>query len=545
MELLSSINAAIAVSLLLSFISVVLLLKLRALRKTLQKKENDVQELNLSGADSQSEIINLKNSINKLIEDISNIEKNVSEKDEKLSGYETQFSEVLDIQSECNRIKETLEIDKQKIKDKSLDALNLIQKRIEKSQNEYSTLNIEMSQLRANYQTKKATYDSLVKQLAIFREDIELIELGFYEPRFAYDDSEKFKEKIKNSKEKQKDLLREKSSQGAIFCTQDWTVDGSRAKGKQKTEKSIRLTARAFNNECEAAIANTTWKNVLKMEERIKKAFDAINKLNELNAIQISSAYLNEKLNELHLTFEYKKKRQHEKEEQAEIKAQMREEARIEAEIKKAEDEAIKEEKRYSKAIEAAKKELEKATADKRAELEAQIAELQNNLAEAESKHQRAKSMAEQTKQGHVYVISNIGSFGDEVYKIGMTRRLEPMERVKELSDASVPFTFDVHAMIHTDDAPSLEKQLHEKFDARRLNMVNRRKEFFKASLKEIKSAVEDISDTAVEFIETAIAKDFYESKAMKEQLFRKLRDTSDGEIRITGNAIPQFDDAI
>jgi len=535
----------VAAFLLLSIIAVVFLLKLRTLKNTLQTKETEIQELKLNQADSQSEITNLENSIKKHIEEISNLKKNVSEKDEKLSSYETQFSEVLDIQSECDRIKEALIIDKQKIEAKSLDALKLLQKQIEAAESEYSTLNKEMSLLRGNYQTKKITYDSLVKQLAIFREDIELIELGFYEPRFAYDDSETFKEKIKASKEKQKDLLREKSIKGAIFCTQEWTVDGSRAKGKQKTEKSIRLTARAFNNECEASIANCTWKNVLKMEERIKKAFDAINKLNEPNAIQISPVYLDEKLKELQLTFEYREKKQREKEEQAEIKAQMREEAKIEAEIKKAEAEAIKEEKRYSKALEVARKELERVTADKRAELEAQIAELQSNLAEAESKHQRAQSMAEQTKQGHVYVISNIGSFGDDVYKIGMTRRLEPMERVKELGDASVPFTFDVHAMIHTNDAPSLEKQLHEKFDSRRLNMVNRRKEFFSASLKEIKSAVEELSDIDVEFIETAVAQDFYETKAMKEQLSRKLTNTADNEVRITGNAIPQFDDAI
>ncbi|EKM30714.1 chromosome segregation ATPase family protein, partial [Vibrio harveyi] len=142
----------------------------------------------------------------------------------------------------------------------------------------------------------------------------------------------------------------------------------------------------------------------------------------------------------------------------------MREEAKVEAEIKKAEAEAIKEEKRFQKALDTARKELEQASDELKLELEQQIAELQANLKEAELKHQRAQSMAEQTKQGHVYVISNIGSFGEDIYKIGMTRRLEPMDRVKELGDASVPFTFDVHAMIHTDDAPTLEKKLHEVF---------------------------------------------------------------------------------
>ncbi|MBF4275278.1 GIY-YIG nuclease family protein, partial [Vibrio anguillarum] len=108
------------------------------------------------------------------------------------------------------------------------------------------------------------------------------------------------------------------------------------------------------------------------------------------------------------------------------------------------------EEKRYQKALEVARQELEKASDEMKSELEEQIAQLQANLEEAERKHQRAQSMAEQTKRGHVYIISNIGSFGENIYKIGMTRRLEPMDRVNELGDASVPFTFDVHAMIHT-----------------------------------------------------------------------------------------------
>ncbi|TKF93722.1 DUF4041 domain-containing protein, partial [Vibrio sp. F13] len=130
----------------------------------------------------------------------------------------------------------------------------------------------------------------------------------------------------------------------------------SKVEGKKMTDRGIRLTARAFNNECEAAIANCTWKNVVKMEARINKAFEAINKLNESNMIVISNKYLQLKIEELRLTHEHKEKKQTEKEEQAEIKAQMREEAKIEAEIKKAEQEAIKEEARFSKALVTARK---------------------------------------------------------------------------------------------------------------------------------------------------------------------------------------------
>ncbi|HFQ5329751.1 DUF4041 domain-containing protein [Vibrio vulnificus] len=464
--------------------------------------------------------------------------------EEEVEKYREKYAKVIDIETECEQIKKQLESDKKEIEDKERKTLHEIELKRDEAITNRQLAEQQIRDLKSDYITKKATYDSLTRQIAIFSEDIELIELGFYEPKFDFDASEVFKEEIIKCKEIQKSLLKNNnSSSGAIYCSREWTVDGSRSEGKKMTHKSVRLTARAFNNECEAAIANCTWKNVTKMEERIKKAFIAINKLNESNAIYITELYLMEKLKELQLTYEYREKKQREKEEQAEIKAQMREEAKVEAEIKKAEEEAIKEEKRYHKALEAARKELEKASDELKAELEKQIVHLQANLEEAEKKHQRAQSMAEQTKQGHVYIISNIGSFGDDVYKIGMTRRLEPMDRVRELGDASVPFTFDVHAMIHTDDAPMLEKKLHDRFDGQRLNMINRRKEFFGVSLEEIKCAVNDFTGQSVEFIETAVAQDYYETQAMNKQ--RLAREGKLNQELPRSNSLPQFADVL
>ncbi|MEZ8578643.1 DUF4041 domain-containing protein [Vibrio splendidus] len=403
----------------------------------------------------------------------------------------------------------------------------------------------DIEQLKSSYKEKKGIYDSLIHKIGIYDDDVELLELGFYEPHFDFDTAEKFKEKVRECKERQKELLRLKDTSGAIYCTTEWTVGNSKVEGKKMTDRGIRLTARAFNNECEAAIANCTWKNVVKMEARINKAFEAINKLNESNTIVISNKYLQLKIEELRLTHEHKEKKQTEKEEQAEIKAQMREEAKIEAEIKKAEQEAIKEEARFSKALVTARKQLESANDEVRSKLEEQIAQLQSDLEAAEQKHQRAQSMAEQTKQGHVYVISNIGSFGENVYKIGMTRRLEPMDRVKELGDASVPFSFDVHAMIHTTDAPSLEKELHRVFDNDRLNMVNRRKEFFQVDLSDIKKAVKNFDIDDAEFIETAVAQDFNETKAMRKQAELKEAIELGAIIDLTKTKQPEFAESI
>lgn len=174
-----------------------------------------------------------------------------------------------------------------------------------------------------------------------------------------------------------------------------------------------------------------------------------------------------------------------EREEQARIKARMREDQLLKREI----DRELKQLDRERLAIQAA---LDKALAEAKDQHSAQIVELRARLAEAEAKSQKAISQAQLTKAGNVYVISNLGSFGADVFKIGMTRRLEPLERVRELGDASVPFPFDVHAMIACDDAPTLENALHRKLHKRRMNKINPRKEFFKTNFESILEVVRE-----------------------------------------------------
>lgn len=351
---------------------------------------------------------------------------------------------------------------------------------IEREQ-EKKRLDNQIEEVRASYRDKRQLLDSLLKEVAIYDEQIESAELGFYKPHFSFDTPERYKEQIQAVRSQQKELI---SKGRGIYCLTEWTVEGSRTKGKALAKKAIKITARAFNNECDAAIASVSWNNIQRMEQRIQKAFESINKLNETNQVVIDPGYLRLKLQELQLAYEYAEKRQAVKEEQAEIRLQMREETKLEQE----KEQAIKEEERFAKLLAKAKDQANKAAGDKLAELNEQIAKLDEELRLAHEKSERALSMAQQTKSGHVYVISNIGSFGKDVYKIGMTRRLEPLDRVKELGDASVPFIFDVHAMIYCDDAPALESTLHRVFDERRLNMVNTRKEFFHVTLDEIKA---------------------------------------------------------
>lgn len=247
--------------------------------------------------------------------------------------------------------------------------------------------------------------------------------------------------------------------------------------------------------------------------------------------IVISDELINLKIEEIKLKHEYLQKKQEEKEEQKEIRARIREEEKAQREFEKAEKEAELEEKRFQKALERAQKELGLVSGEELEKLNTQIAELQKNLQEAHEAKERAISRAQETKSGHVYIISNIGSFGENIYKIGMTRRLEPMDRVKELGDASVPFRFDLHALIYTQNAPELENLLQKEFDDRRINKVNSRKEYFRVTLDEIEQVIQEKYDKEVEFIKVPEAKEYRETKSIIKQLEQAKQEQIENEI--------------
>jgi hypothetical protein len=360
-----------------------------------------------------------------------------------------------------------------------------------------------IAELRDSYAEKKAFHDKLVQQLAIYDDRLSFVELGVYEPHFDFNDSELFKEQIKKVREDQRVLI---SGKTACICPTDWTVDGSAAKGATMINRQMRLTMRAFNNECEAAIANVRWNNANAMEKRIRNAAKQIDKANESMRLSIAPYYVELKVKELFLTHEYREKLKNEKDERAELARLEREERRLEKEA-----EAAELEERRFQAL------LDKARAEAGVD-ESRIAELEAALAEAHEKTERAKAMAEMTKSGFVYIISNIGSFGEDIVKIGLTRRLDPYDRVKELGDASVPFGFDTHAMIYSDEAPKLEAALHNEFSERRTNMANQRKEFFRVDLEEVEEAVQRLAPEA-DFLRNREAQEWHETLAR-----RKLR---------------------
>lgn len=263
---------------------------------------------------------------------------------------------------------------------------------------------------------------------------------------------------------------------------------------EHRRDTAIRFVIAAFNGAVDSILSKTKSENSGTLAQQVRDAFALVNHNGSaFRNARITPEFLEARLDELKWGSVAMALKEREREEQRQIREQMRDEERARREIERALREAAKEEDAIQKAMERMQAKLDKATEDQRAEFEAQLLELQGRLAEAESKNQRALSMAQQTKAGHVYVISNIGSFGENVFKVGMTRRLEPLDRVRELGDASVPFPFDVHAMIWTDDAPALEHAMHKRFIGAQVNKVNPRKEFFRVSSEDLRKCANEL----------------------------------------------------
>ncbi|OZY62478.1 DUF4041 domain-containing protein [Pseudomonas fragi] len=261
-----------------------------------------------------------------------------------------------------------------------------------------------------------------------------------------------------------------------------------------RRDTAIRFVIDAFNGKVDSILSRNKADNHGKLEQEIRDAFALVNHNGTaFRNARITDEYLTSRLEELKWAATTRVLKEQDREEQRQLREQIREEEKARREFERAMKDAAKEEDTIKKAMDKVLQQAANANDAQRIEFEAKLRELELKLQAAEEKNQRALSMAQQTRTGHVYVISNIGSFGEEVFKIGMTRRLEPKDRIRELGDASVPFEFDVHAMIFSDDAPSLEKTLHRHFLRRQMNKVNPRKEFFRLGISEIRAELESL----------------------------------------------------
>lgn len=472
-----------------------------------QKRQLEIQKEKLN---SKMTILQMKpEELNNLIkqkedqlEAIKKANTNEQEKHDKLlSDFETKEN------NEKNKI-ETLQ---QKIEELNKEF---------KIRNDYKQLQSEINKLNDKILDRKNKVEELRSKIISYDEQINIESYGLYTPHYSFENSIDYKEKLEQVRNKQKKAIKDGTS-GIIFNS--LTMNGSASEGHKIQQKNIKQLVRTFNVECEAAINKATYTNMPRIEKRINRSFDQLNKLNIENGVELTFSYLSLKLDELHLVFEYERKKEEEKEKLREEREREREEKKVQAELAKQRKAVEKERAKQAKHFELAQSLLKEKMAnvnendEKYKSLQDEVKKLKAKLNELDKRSESLDYRENHSTAGYVYIISNIGAFGQNVFKIGVTRRLDPLERIKELSSASVPFSFDVHALIFSDDAYKLETNLHNYFDKQRVNKVNNRKEFFNITIGQVKDALDKYYNRTFEFHEIPEAEEYRKSLEISE----------------------------
>ena len=431
-------------------------------------------------------------------------------------------SEVERLQAEIARLNSLMTPQMRNASNMQLYIMNLqnqiggLNNAIAQQQQQIANLNAQIADRNNAVASLDSTIQMKQKEVVKLDEEIGLQDFGLYRPRFDFATSDGYKERLAQIRTQQKDMIKQGQ---AVIGNMNWTVNGSKSEGQKMVKDMQKLLLRAFNSECDELVDKVKYNNFDSAYSRMTKACEAISKCGKIMNIAISTAYFNLKRDELCLALEYRQKKQAEKDEQKEIRDRMREEAKLQKEIEEARKKIQKEKTHYLNALGsldtqlAAAPENEKAALlTKRNEIVKQLVEIDKSLVDIDYREANAKA-------GYVYIISNIGSFGENVYKIGMTRRLDFLVCLVELGDASVPFNFDVHAMIFSDNAPALEAALHRAFENRKVNMINTRREFFNVTLEEIEAEVKKNYDKTVEFTRFPLAEQYRESQKIKQSI--------------------------
>lgn len=368
-----------------------------------------------------------------------------------------------------------------------------------KATRELISLNEELSRIKA--------------ELAIANDELGLQEFGFFERQYKFSDSTKYKDALDTLRMKQKSMVKNGDA-GRIISPM--LLDNNKSKGRAMQNQLIKAALRGFNGEADALLVKVSVSNVEKKIQALRKAFEQLNKMYSRNLIEITHSYLDLKVEELRLAAEFELQKQDEKDLLREQREKEREDKKLQAEIKARRKQLEKDRTHFQNMVSKVEELLKHAQDDEVVELKRQLAEYQDKLSELDEIEEDIDYREGHATAGYVYVISNIGSFGADVYKIGVTRRLEPLERIRELSSASVPFQFDVHALIFSEEAFALETELHNQLAQYKVNKVNGRKEYFKVPFAKIKEILDTHKELAVELTETAEAFEYRQSKVLE-----------------------------
>ncbi|WP_298499395.1 DUF4041 domain-containing protein [uncultured Methanobrevibacter sp.] len=473
--------------------------------KSLKNPNQDViNELH----DKQEELKNIDEKLNKMEADKEiEIKQKLADKQKELDNIQQTLDDL-----EAERIAEVDE----KIKSRKLELENLddTYEKLTKEKNE--ELNKSIAEKRKEEMNLKFEIRNLQDELVFTTDEVNLQSYGLYEPKYPFMDSTAYKEKLDQIRKQQKQMIKNKT---ATTDNPRMTLDGNLKKGQAMIRDTIKQILRTFNTECDMVVGKVRRSNYENSKKRIIKSYEQLNKLNNHLGVNIKNPYLNLKLEELQLALDYDLKKEEEKEALREAREREKEEKKLQKALEKERKKFERENKTIISEIEEVKSKMTKAENDEIAKLEAEIAKLQAALDKNNEEVRKINEWQETPGAGYVYIISNIGSFGEDVFKIGVTRRDNPEDRIRELSSASVPFRYDSHVFIFSKNAYELENKLHQRFDNKRVNKVNNRKEFFRISMEDVKQIVEENKGAVHSFIERPDADEYRETLLIEKNM--------------------------
>lgn len=366
-------------------------------------------------------------------------------------------------------------------------------------------LEAQLSERRREVKRAEEQLQALKDEVVTTSDEAVLQEVGVYEYRHPLTDSVAYQAELASLKDSIKTMNRKDG--GAVSGTTNWTVNGSAAEGRRMVRDFSKLMLRAYNAEADNLVRGLKPYRLESAVERLDKVTATIERLGRTMDIRISAGYHRLRVRELELTADHVEMLAREKERDREEKARLREEQKAQQEMARERARLEKERQHHANALEALERGGDAPGA-------ARVGAL---LAELDHKIEAVDYRAANTRAGYVYVISNLGAFGERIVKVGMTRRLEPRDRVRELGDASVPFKFDVHALFFSDDAVGIETALHQRMADRRVNRVNLRREFFYATPLEVKAHLAELTGELLEFTEVHEAIEYHQSRTAAE----------------------------
>ena len=337
---------------------------------------------------------------------------------------------------------------------------------------------------------------ALQEKLHPMRVQVKLEEAGFTEYDHPAKDSVELAAALRDLR---KDVQMAVRSYSAVESLDDFEPPHTKSGRNKLAKDSARLALMAFNSQVDSIIEAASARNYEASLAKIFKAAEVVERQCTVTGVRVKPNYVELRARELQLAVDHLKAKQLERELERERKAELREQAKAERELQAERERLEKERQHYLNVLKTVEEIGDEAET---ARLKQQIVEIEKGINDVEKREANIRA-------GYVYVISNIGSFGERMVKIGMTRRLDPMDRVRELGDASVPFNFDVHALFFSDDAVGVETELHHRFAAKRVNRINARREFFYATPAEVRDALKDIAGNLLEFTEEPEAEQY------------------------------------